>query len=85
MSDSVFGTLMLQCKQVTSTAAKNTDFVFPPDPYVIDDITKKPLAESQKPVIFFKSLLELHTVKGEWVLNGHSGIICMHNIIRNWN
>ena len=65
---------MVRCRRVTSTATQQTGFVFPLDSFVINDITKKPLVDSQKPVAFFKSLLQLHTVKGEWVLIGYSGI-----------
>ena len=65
---------MVRCRRVTSTATQQTGFVFPLDSFVSNDITKKPLVDSQKPVAFFKSLLQLHTVKGEWVLIGYSGI-----------
>lgn len=66
--------VVVQCGQVKSTLIKQTGFVFPRDPIVIDDITKKSLTDSQKPVIFYKSLLQLYTVKGEWILNGYIGI-----------
>ena len=74
VSHSVYGVLILHCGQVMSTATHHIGFVFPPDSCVINDITKKPLMDSQKPVAFYKSLLQLHTVKGEWVLNGYSGV-----------
>lgn len=66
--------VVVRCGQVKSTLIKQTGFVFPSDPIVVDDITKKSLMDSQKPVIFYKSLLHLFTVEGEWILNGYSGI-----------
>lgn len=73
-SYSVHGIVVVQCGQAKSTPIKRADFVFPHDPTVIDNITKKTLMDLQKPVAFYKSLLQLYSVKGEWILNGYSVI-----------
>ena len=49
-------------------------FAYTPDALVVDDITKKPFHKGQKPVTFFRKVVQIHTLSGEWILCGYSGI-----------
>jgi hypothetical protein len=40
-------------------------FAYTPDALVVDDITKKPFHKGQKPVAFFRKVVQIHTLSGE--------------------
>ena len=57
--------------------------MFPQDLLVIDDVIKKPVLETKKPVEFFKTMLQDCTLRGEWILNGVGKCQVLHIIIQN--
>ncbi len=75
LHENTYGLVVVRCGNPPPLheCAANS-FVCPRDPFVVSDITKKPVSLAQKPVAFFQKLIRLYTVEGEWVLNGFSGI-----------
>ena len=73
MQESAYGLICIHCG-CRHRSVQQHSFAYPPDVPVVDDITKKPFHKGQKPAGFFRRVVQIHTLSGEWVLSGYSGI-----------
>lgn len=52
---------------------QDNHFVFEQDPIILNETTNKPLYSLQKPVQFLASIINLYSIQGDWILDGHCG------------
>ena len=73
--ESVCGLVVVRCgNPPTLDEYAQRSFVYTQDASVINDHTKKPVCNAQKPVAFFQRLVQMYTMEGEWVMSGFNAI-----------
>ena len=48
-------------------------FGYEKDPLILNEVTSKPLYTFQKPAQFLTTIMNLYSIQGEWILDGHCG------------
>jgi len=67
------GMVTLRCGDAVIQQKASNFFIHDADQLYCDEVTKKPLNTTQKPVAFIQQLIELYTSPGDWILDGLSG------------
>ena len=75
LNESTYAVIVVRCGNPPPLSYFSDNcFQFKLDPPYYAEGSQKPLHPDQKPIGFYEKLIELFTLKGDWVLDGPSGI-----------